>query len=178
MNHENFPIKDTYLYNPYELASHLENVMGRYFISIEEVCSNVNQFLTGFPVARILPVVPAMHLRHPPRERPRIPYIGMAIVRAFIERVVEDSAEWSRRTTPSFEETMEPFLKPQWRQTEEVYEHLRGMMIDCRTDIKVFLGHDHWIMHFVRVRGFDIYIEKSIDYRIYDWTRRKQAGEF
>lgn len=44
--------------------------------------------------------------------------------------------------------------------------------------ITAFLGEDKWVMCFHRSEGEHISIEKTIDFRIYDWMRRTNSGEW
>jgi hypothetical protein len=45
-------------------------------------------------------------------------------------------------------------------------------------EVKQFMGPDKWVIHLVRRSYLDLVVEKTVDYRIYDWTRRMQSGEW
>jgi hypothetical protein len=173
MNKDTLPIKDRFVIRPLEQATYIESVMKDYLIDTHEAEPEVLALVGHFPQASGAAV---LLLRN--RERPPFPHIGMAIVLCAIEHWVEENSAWTRRQTPSFERLMKQFIKKEWQETHEVFDLLRNLLIEIRTDVKLFLGNERWIMHFLRTRGLDIFIEKSIDYRIYDWERRHAAGEF
>lgn len=48
---------------------------------------------------------------------------------------------------------------------------------DLVSKVQDFVGEDTWHIYFYKVRGTSIIIQKTIDYRIYDWYRIKYGTE-
>lgn len=48
---------------------------------------------------------------------------------------------------------------------------LENYVIDVNEEIFNFVCDDRWNIYFTKVKRDNLYIEKTIDYRIYDWTR-------
>lgn len=57
--------------------------------------------------------------------------------------------------------------------------HYDGLLERCieslTTQVSDFIGRDDWHIYFTRRIGHDIMVEKTIDYRIYDWNRIQEA---
>lgn len=97
----------------------------------------------------------------------RIPMIGKARSR---EKIIED------------------FLAPDWKanfydtmSSSEQIEFCDEIWLAIQPTLNVvreFMGPDKWLMHFVRLGGTDLVVEKTVDYRIYDWTHRVKSGEW
>ena len=45
-------------------------------------------------------------------------------------------------------------------------------------DISTFIADDNWHIHYMTTESTQVMIEKSIDYRIADWTKRMRSGEW
>jgi hypothetical protein len=65
-----------------------------------------------------------------------------------------------------------------FRNHEGVLNRATDLLLDIRSEVVSFVGRDHWIMHFYGRQGRDYIIEKTIDFRIYDWERRMESGEW
>lgn len=63
-------------------------------------------------------------------------------------------------------------------RVENAYARIDGVFADTRNAIKEFLGPNPWLMHNLVMRPSSWAIEKTIDYRIYDWERRTASGEW
>ncbi len=46
------------------------------------------------------------------------------------------------------------------------------------TTVSNFLGSDNWNIYFVNRKGLDLYVEKSVDFRIFDWERRNNNDDW
>lgn len=56
---------------------------------------------------------------------------------------------------------------------------INNMIVDLvtvRTMVIQFVGTDGWIMHFVKEGANQFVVEKSIDYRIYDWSVQNKTA--
>ena len=68
--------------------------------------------------------------------------------------------------------------------SQEGVRHLREgtlnydlMFEPIRTIVQKFIGPDTWNIYFVALKRNTIIVEKSIDFRIYDWTQKVLSGE-
>ena len=64
------------------------------------------------------------------------------------------------------------YLKPEFRYyfSEDI---LRPYVVDVIHQAEEFISRDTWRMYFTKVMADDLYIERHVDYRIYDWTRQQ-----
>jgi hypothetical protein len=112
-----------------------------------------------------------------------LPLLGMKIIEAYAKMVVSETSTWARERITT-EEILLEFLKPEMAAPnnsellEKMCDTLDTILRELKTDIRQFIGADDWVMHFVKMRGSDLYVEKTIDFRIYDWTRRTKGGEW
>lgn len=165
MNINQFPVQQTYVGNCFELAQYIEFTLAQYLV---------------FPK-----VDPALPQTSPPR-----PSVGVAIVTAFVNLLVQEAIKHQTQQVPqTFEDAMLPFIKEEWQFSfdeehkrnilnHELFTRLRGLLVDVRTDVKIFLGMDRWVMHEFQSFGSDYYVYKGVDFRIADWTRRMEEGEW
>lgn len=66
----------------------------------------------------------------------------------------------------------------QLESNAELRSKLVDATVDLRTEVQQFIGADKWVMHFHYLRGLDIVVEKTVDFRIFDWERRMASGEW
>jgi len=117
--------------------------------------------------------------------KPDVPVRGIKIIESLVDKIIIDrSSKWMHRNPYSVEEMLNEFVLPQYRFDKNnpaianLFDRISNMLVDVRTDVNAFIGVDDWIMHFYKLVGTDIIIEKSTDYRIYDWARRMENGEW
>jgi len=65
-----------------------------------------------------------------------------------------------------------------YRNHQHLLERAVDLLKEVRTQVVTFVGDDVWVMHFYCMYDHDYVIEKTIDYRIHDWTLRMQSGEW
>ena len=110
-------------------------------------------------------------------DEPTVPVQGLNMVSAFVQKHLDDHSAWSRKGPTQLEDIWAEYIKPEYLHTEKTHdlvESIAELMIDVRTDVNHFIGNDKWIMHFMRRRGKDLFVEKSIDYRIHQWSIEHQ----
>lgn len=56
--------------------------------------------------------------------------------------------------------------------SEEICDAIMLHLQELVEQLLRFLGPDRWIMHFVKVNNTTLTVERTIDFRIYDWMRR------
>ena len=138
-------------------------------LKIEDIKGNIfNQDAELIIPARITSMV---------SDEPTVPVQGLKMVSAFVQKHLDDHSAWSRKAPMSLEDVWSDFIKPEYLHTEKTHdlvESIAELMIDIRTDVNHFIGNDKWVMHFMRKRGIDLFVEKSIDYRIHQWSIEHQ----
>lgn len=108
---------------------------------------------------------------------PSIPVTGMKIITAYSKKVLFDYSEWCRNRSPSIESVLSEFILPEYRYKSEIYDFMEDAMMEVRTNISDFIKNDTWVMHFIKVIMTDIFIEKTIDYRVH-WYNQYHSGAF
>lgn len=98
-----------------------------------------------------------------------LPIRGIAIMNAYIERLLGVNSAWVKHYNPSLVDIWGVYVLAEYANTPEVFDLIENQLCDIRTDILEFIGKNHWLMHFQRMRKNDIIIEQSIDYRVYQW---------
>jgi hypothetical protein len=103
---------------------------------------------------------------------PLVPVRGLNIVYNYVEKVLNDRSEWVRsRRIHDLKSYLSEFIKPEYQEAADIYDHIHELLIDLRIDVNQFVGDDKWVMHFCKFVGNDICVEKTIDYRVYSWSR-------
>lgn len=119
-------------------------------------------------------VVPAYMMRNKRKylfNEPAIPARGAEIIRLLIENYFARISPWAR--AGNYTQKMCAFFKPDQSDiVEELF--LERLCESLLCQIQDFVGQDIWNIYFVKFMSLDICVEKSIDYRIYDWTMKKQ----
>lgn len=109
---------------------------------------------------------------------PTIPVQGIRIIYAFIEEILNDNSAWSRLESCTLEAVLKKFILPEHHGNTRLISRMIDTMLDIQNDVMQFLGKDKWIMHFLKMNRTDIFIERSIDFRIFDWNRRMASKEW
>ncbi|WP_144106671.1 hypothetical protein [Paraburkholderia sp. BCC1886] len=108
--------------------------------------------------------------------RPTLPGRGVAIIKRCIGDLLCHYGD--KRENPPVVSTPAlygEFLKPEFREEPEVYEQILGVLLPIESQVREFLGHDHWVVHFLRQDRFSLYVEKSLDYRIIEWHQQNKV---
>ena len=106
-----------------------------------------------------------------------LPETGIDMIEALVDAVLAESSAWIRRRPMSLQDIWSRFVKPEYQESIELYEYINNLLLELRTQLKEFIGKDIWIMHFKVRNKFEILVEKTIDYRIYQW-HQEHAWEF
>jgi hypothetical protein len=100
------------------------------------------------------------------------PVVGLEIVKAYVNTLLTAKSGWLKLGNYSASNEIYKFILPEYHHNDDVWAILSDILIEIRTDVNGFVGDDKFIMHFMRTRKTDIVIEKTIDYRIYDWMQK------
>lgn len=108
------------------------------------------------------------------------------IVHAMIEDFINVNMYWTRQTTCDVvtdHKLNEMF--PAWnterglRATQHYHKHVLEPVFDMvQQVIQQFLSKQTWDMWYIRCWGRDVVVEKGEDYRVLDWQRRMDSGEW
>ena len=107
---------------------------------------------------------------------PTIPVRGIGIVFAYIKEAIDDHAIWRERNR--YTSQVSAYFTNSVDETLLI--EVDKILLPLRARIHHFLGDDRWIMHFLKMLGTDMVVQKSCDYRIAEWTKeqlRKKARE-
>lgn len=118
-------------------------------------------------------------LAHRLKPEPTLPIEGLRIVRADVETTIhERSRKWCKKPYDPIDIVLRHLLREEYAGNERLIVDLAETMNPIRRQVVDFIGQDEWVMHFARPHGWEIIVDKSIDYRIYDWERRMRSGEW
>lgn len=109
---------------------------------------------------------------------PLTPIQGINIIVAYIEFLIDRNSAWSHNKFRPLSSYINEYIKPEYHGVVEIYEKIDDLLIDLKISISKYLGDNRWIMFFLRRKNSDIFIDQSIDYRIYDWTRRIESKDW
>lgn len=125
--------------------------------------------------------------------QPQLPVRALAMLSAVVDHTLAYFAAWARRPAVTLEACVAEHLKEEYRARLPDEEpalallqqefadlkrlkdnvSLHGQLADLcdsvRNQVREFIGEDRWVMHFHRARGLDIVVEKTADFRIYQW---------
>ncbi len=109
---------------------------------------------------------------------PQLPVIGIRLLTDMAKAVVVEESSWLKGASVPTSKILRDYLQPHYLEDIDLCDRIMSASFDFRHSIRNYIGKDGWIMHFVKSRNTDIIVEKSCDYRIYDWNRRMQSGEW
>lgn len=133
------------------------------------------------------------------KEQPHVPVHGLRCIDAAIADTLDARAQWRpARQLHRIEHELEKMLKfpdeaiwhhlsrterehrrDNHRETiADVARQVDNIITDLRNEVQAFIGDDEWVMHFLNNRGRDRVIEKTIDFRVYDWTLKTRSKEW
>lgn len=99
---------------------------------------------------------------------------GLHAIYCFTNKKIEDNCAYSR-----FHRYEEPFLscfKPEYREAVRHGEIDVDLMLGRLGErINDFIQSEPWTIYFVKKISTLLLIEKTVDFRIYDWTLQKEA---
>lgn len=110
--------------------------------------------------------------------KPDIPMLDVPTVFAGPEvRAPKEVLPLTTPLRPYFQTHREP--KYDYRNHDPILNRAVDLLLEVRTEIVKFVGDDHWVIHYYSRQGlWDYAVEKTVDFRIYDWERRMQSGEW
>ena len=109
------------------------------------------------------------------RNEPNVPVRGLIIIELLIKKYLESIAPWVKHSMQHGRIVSN--IKP---EHHAVYTdgHLEKTCESLFLQVSDFVGNDTWHIYFVKFVGIDLVIEKTIDYRVHDWTTRMNNKEW
>ena len=119
--------------------------------------------------------------------------LGVKIIQEFINKLLIDNSAWLKtntvqlpqigtisvwQTPHSLHSILKDFILPEYENDDVAYDLISNILSGIKCSVREFIGDNKWIMHFQTKKGRDIVIEKSIDYRIHDWTEKTESGQW
>ena len=105
-----------------------------------------------------------------------IPIIGVNVISAYVEKILVDNAAYTTRKINA-PEVFNDFLLPEYNNNYGVFELLESLLLDLKIDITGFISDNKFMMCFHKIKGTDLYIEKTIDFRIHEYNSNKCEHE-
>lgn len=107
------------------------------------------------------------------------PYRGMKVLEALINNQIDSYIAYKKGTKDLFDTLSRQFTPDcAGESAEECYESILDEYKDMRTDISCFMGKHNWNIYFLKVKGTVITLQRSIDWRAYDWMCRMESKEW
>lgn len=190
MNH--FQVTRSMLIDALPIAEGIEHECGQYFHPAHVPVATTPQMVPGqwydeygrlFQRVGGPAAVPTVVNRPPARTGQRAPSVhparGIAICVGLVDSVLQSTCAWGKNAKRDLRDVVHQYVLPQYQTYDELFDRISDLTLDMRQEVRYFVADDAWIMHFHMLRdGRDIVVEKTIDYRIFDWQRRMAAGEW
>lgn len=111
------------------------------------------------------------------------PTVALEVVRDVVESVIIDLSQWLvERNRHAKQDFLLKHLKCEMLHPNNemilvwVLRQIELLTTDIRRRVADFIDQDDWVMHFQKSMGRDTFVEKTIDFRIYDWHRKMEEG--
>lgn len=105
--------------------------------------------------------------------KPSIPTRGLEITKCLVDEHFANISPWAK--SQGLKQRLYSFFKDRETGIQVVDEgFLERVCESLMIKINDFIGNDVWNIYTTKIIAVDMLIEKSIDYRIYDWTLQQQ----
>lgn len=100
-------------------------------------------------------------------EKPTVPARGIRLMAAMFEYHLDQIAPYRKRTTGI--DRVAALLKPDVDLPAFIENELTPTVHDELLDLNKFIADDLWFIYCTKIYGTSILIEKTVDFRVYDW---------
>lgn len=104
-------------------------------------------------------------------DKPTVPALGIRLMTAMYEYLLDQMAPYHKRS--SGEDRIGSLLKNTINRADFITNELTPAVHDEILDLHKFIGDDTWHIYCTKIYGTSILIEKTVDYRVYDWHRQR-----
>ncbi len=103
--------------------------------------------------------------------------VGVCLVKDFINTVIDNNLNWVDVKIP-FRNILDEYLLDPSNLEVSIWceERIRGLLQDLTTSVYEFIGQDTWHIYHTTQVGYDLKIDKVVDFRIHEYTRLKREG--
>lgn len=139
---------------PEDIVSNIYDINGRKLVSFE-----IRKFITPLP---------------------QFPIHGAAMIEELAQCVINEMCVYNGKAPAAkVEDLWNDFLSsgataPDVNLKSSIHE----LLAETSRQVREFIGDDRWVIHFCSTLSGDLLIEKSIDWRIWDWEKRMSTGEW
>lgn len=112
-------------------------------------------------------------IKHLITNKPTVPASSLKIMTCVIMNRIHHLCKYTRG---SLAKDAYPYIKPEYR-TEDNIDFLETIFDSLIIQILKLIGNDKYHIYFVELKKSVLYIEKTVDFRIYDWYRMKNEYE-
>lgn len=107
------------------------------------------------------------------------PYRGVKIVEQLITNQINNFIKYRKGSKDLYGEISVHLSSPiEDEALESIMGAIKEQYADTRTVIQDFMGKHDWHLYFIKIKGGTVTIQKSIDYRAYDWMCRMESKEW
>lgn len=110
---------------------------------------------------------------------PMRPYRGIKIVEQLITNQIDNFVKY-RSGSRDLYRNIRVHLKKEVsdEQFQEIVREIKEQYSETKSAVREFMGKHDWHLYFVKIKGSTVTIQKSIDYRVYDWMCRMESKEW
>jgi hypothetical protein len=101
---------------------------------------------------------------------PTVPHRGVLIVELLINKNIHEFSDIPTNRYRRFNSKIEQHIDPRFVNEESV-DTVQSICKTLFMRLNEFINGDTWHMYFVKRQQFDIYVEKTIDYRIHEYNK-------
>ena len=107
--------------------------------------------------------------------------ICLDVIRAIVNEYIDQRMLWISTKTPYIDDQLDISF-PQLEPSDKFAEFYDGLTDEYKDSIKAcldkFLSKETWRVFYIQEMGGDTAVERGEDYRVMDWTRRLESGQF
>ena len=102
------------------------------------------------------------------------------LIEAFVHQELEDLLRYPMSKERRFNSTLRTVIASSFNKktVEELVGEISMQLSGISGQLVDFIADETMTIHLVSKIGMDICVEKFVDFRIYDWERRMQSGEW
>lgn len=147
---------------------------------------DINEVKNGVYDVNFKLIIPSALMKHPDRwlsNKPFIPHNGMKILELLVRNQLDTFLQY-RRTGSYYLDKIYRYTKPacspeQQQKLEEAIDFVSTNVYDSLWNrISEFFDGLCWNMYYISIKDRTLTIERHCDWRIYDWIRRMESGEW
>lgn len=108
------------------------------------------------------------------------PYRGVKILECLLNHQINSYLAYNKSRSDLFEVVSRHFDTTKLDQSDDevCFEYITDEYKDIRTDVFNFMGNKNWHIYFLKIKGTTVTLQRSIDWRAYDWMCKMDSGEW